>query len=157
MLSRWLEDDDLLDDKSDDGLLCGKAEAVAAAKDELSTLRGQLSRAHDLLEQGVYDLDTFLDRSRSLTERIAAAEARLNEASAELAENELRVASRRSFFPLVERLLKEYDELSVGEKNVRLKQVLEKVVYTKTVRSPHSRASVNDFDLVLYPKIPVKR
>lgn len=155
MLSAWLEEDALSEcHVSDDKVLCEKNDAVQAAAADLAVLRSQLSRTHDLLEQGVYDLDTFLNRSRSLTERIAAAEERYEGLSAELAEDEERVASRRSFLPLVERLLKEYDGLSVGEKNLRLKQVLEKIEYTKTVRSYHSRASVNDFELVLYPKIP---
>ena len=153
-LGEWLEDDSLLDVRSvDESALTAKQDAVQAVANELSTLRGQLSSAHDLLEQRVYDVETFLNRSRVLTDRIADAESRLGLLSGELAEDEQRAASRRMFLPMVDCLLKEYDGLSVREKNIRLKSVLEKVVYTKSVRSHHSAASADDFELVLYPRI----
>ena len=153
-LSEWLENDSLLDVRSvDESVLTEKQDAVQAVANELSTLRGQLSSAHDLLEQRVYDVETFLNRSRVLTDRIADAESRLGLLSGELAEDEQRAASRRMFLPMVDCLLKEYDGLSVREKNIRLKSVLEKVVYTKSVRSHHSAASADDFELVLYPRI----
>src|SRR5690606_13730812 len=40
----------------------------------------QKARLHDLLEQGVYDIDTFLARSKVLTNRIEKLEAAIREA-----------------------------------------------------------------------------
>src|SRR5699024_9082222 len=41
------------------------------------TLQMQLSRLHDLLEQGIYSPETFLARQRELTERLSALESQL--------------------------------------------------------------------------------
>lgn len=150
-LSEWIDDNELLSAESAaKALLSGKEDAVQMAVNDLTALRNQLSRTHDLLEQGIYDVDTFLQRSRSLTERIAAAEERLGVLSGELAEDEERAASRRCFLPTVKCLIEEYDGLSAQEKNDRLKEILDKVEYTKSKR-------LGDFELVLFPRIQVKQ
>ena len=92
-------------------LLDLKYKSLKKANTELETLRKQLDRTHDLLEQGVYDTETFLARSRSLTEKIAAAEAGIEALTAEVGEDEKRAASRLNIVPKVEKLLDVYSEL----------------------------------------------
>lgn len=131
-----------------------KQKSLRKAQSELETLHRQLDRTHDLLEQGVYDTDTFLSRSRSLTERIASAEADIENLSAEVLEDEKRLASRQSIIPKVEKLLEVYRELpSAQSKNEMLKEVLEKAEYTKLQRSGRC-GPFDNFELVLYPKLP---
>ncbi len=123
---------------------------------ELETLHKQLDRTHDLLEQGVYDTDTFLVRSRSLTERIAAAEEDISTLTAEVQADKERAASRLNVIPKVEKLLEVYPVLpSAQAKNEMLKEVLEKVEYTKNERSGRN-GPFDNFELVLYPKLPPK-
>ena len=101
-----------------------------------------------------YDTDTFLARSRSLNEKIAAAEAGIEALTAEVYEEEKRAASRRSIVPKVEKLLEVYAELpSAQAKNEMLKEVLEKVEYTKNERSGRS-GPFDNFELILFPKLP---
>lgn len=131
-----------------------KISFVYKAQSEVETLRKQLNRTHDLLEQGVYDTDTFLERSRSLTQRIASAEADVVSLSAELEEDEKRAASRRNIVPKVEKLLEVYAVLpSAQAKNDMLKSVLEKVEYTRLHRSG-KKGPFDNFELVLFPKLP---
>lgn len=131
-----------------------KQKSLRKAQSGLETLHKQLDRTHDLLEQGVYDTDTFLSRSRSLTERIASAEADIEKLSSEVLEDEKRLASRRSIIPKVEKLLEVYNELpSAQAKNEMLKEVLEKAEYTKLQRSGRC-GPFDNFELVLYPKLP---
>ena len=131
-----------------------KSKSLRKAETELETLRRQLDRTHDLLEQGVYDTDTFLSRSRSLNERIASTEADIASLSAELVEDEKRAASRRNIVPKVEKLLEVYAELpSAQAKNEMLKEVLEKVSYTKLRRSGRN-GPFDNFELTLFPKLP---
>ena len=47
-----------------------KEKALRRLATEYDTLNKQLDNAHDLLEQGVYTTEQFLDRSRKLSERI---------------------------------------------------------------------------------------
>lgn len=131
-----------------------KQKTLHKVNTELETLRKQLDRTHDLLEQGVYDTNTFLSRSRSLTERIEGAEKDITALSAELLEYEKRAASRRNIVPKVEKLLEVYSELpSAQAKNEMLKDVLEKAEYTKLQRSGKN-GPFDNFELVLFPKLP---
>lgn len=131
-----------------------KHKTLRQTNTELETLRRQLDRTHDLLEQGVYDTDTFLARSRSLTERINAAEGDIQSLSAEVLEDEKRASSRLNIIPKVEKLLDVYPALpSPQSKNELLKEVLEKVEYTKLQRSGKN-GPFDNFELVLFPKLP---
>ena len=91
-----------------------------------------LTRTHELLEQGVYDVDQFLDRSRSLTLQIENTEKVLGELSSELYNERQRESSKINIIPKVERLLEVYSELpSAQAKNDMLKEVLEKASITE--------------------------
>ena len=109
-----------------------KGKSIRKAQQEVDTLQKQLERTHDLLEQGVYDTDTFLARSRSITERINSANESIASLSAELIEDEARAASRKLVVP---------------------KEVIEKAEYTKLQRSGRN-GPFDNFDLLLYPKLP---
>lgn len=130
-----------------------REKSLAAANSELSKLRKQLERTHDFLEQGVYDTDTFLSRSRLLSDKIASASETVSRCSAELEEERLREASRRSIIPKVRNLLSVYPMLETAEeKNALLKEVIEKVVYQKLGKK--RTKSTDGFTLEIYPKIP---
>ena len=119
-------------------------------------MKKQLVRTHDLLEQGVYDTETFLSRSRSLTERISSAEESLKNLSEEIVEESQRIAAREGIVPKVEKLLEVYRDLpDAKSKNDVLKSVLEKVVYLKTERAVKGRP-LDNFELTIYPKLPIK-
>lgn len=159
-LSSWLEDYRLeWSDKlpaDEQALLDLKQKALRKSVSELETLHKQLDRTHDLLEQGVYDTDTFLERSRSLSERITSTEADIQSLTAAVEEDKERAASRLNVIPKVEKLLEVYHELpSIQAKNEMLKEVLEKVEYTKLKPSGRN-GPFDNFELVLYPKLPSK-
>lgn len=131
-----------------------KQKALDNQRSELDTLYKQLSKTHDLLEQGIYDTDTFLDRSRSLSERINSAQTDIAALEKELEVEIMREDSAINIVPKVEHLLEVYRDLtSAKAKNDMLKDVLEKVVYVKK-SSTRWHGSPDDFEITLYPKIP---
>lgn len=122
---------------------------------EIATLEKQLSATHDFLEQGVYSTEQFLERSRTISERITEAKKTRKALEAEFGLSIARDESRRTIVPKVEHLLDVYRLLpTAAQKNELLKEVLEKAVYTKTVNGNFRGASADDFELVLYPKLP---
>lgn len=138
----------------DEDIISLKEKSIRKSQGDIETLRKQLSRTHDLLEQGVYDTATFLDRSRSISQRIQAAQESIKTVSAELAEDEARAAARRNIIPKVEKLLEVYADLpSAQAKNEILKGVLQKVEYTRLTRSGRN-GPFDNFELVLFPKLP---
>ena len=132
-----------------------KRKALDKIDEEIEILKKQQSRTHDLLEQGIYDNDTFLDRTKEVEERIKTAKGERKIIETDLQHEKLREKSRVSIIPRVERLLDIYHELETpAAKNDLLKDILEKVVYIKA-RSGRWHSSPDDFELTLYPKLPL--
>lgn len=131
-----------------------KKKAAKRLTSELATLDKQLDNVHDLLEQGVYTTEKFLERSRSLAERIQSVRENLEAIETEIVLEAAREESRKNIIPKVEQLLEVYHELpDAKSKNDMLKSVLEKAVYLKENRA-RWHGSPDDFELVLYPKLP---
>lgn len=71
-----------------------------------------------------------------------------------LAKEEQREEARKVIIPKVEKLIETYHALPTPQaKNDLLKEVLEKVVYTKK-KGGRWHTSPDDFELVLYPRLP---
>ncbi len=137
-----------------DTLILLKQNALQKIDAELKTLNQQLEKTYDLLEQGIYDTDTFRTRSQSITNRISDAKKQRHAMDLELTVEEKRKESMTQIIPKVERLLEVYHGLTTAqEKNDMLKSVLEKVSYTKEYGT-RWHGSPDDFDVVLYPRIP---
>lgn len=127
--------------------------AIRKLDADIAALGKQRENLHDLLEQGVYDTDTFLERGRTIAARTKQAEDDRAALLADLSLEEQREASRQSIVPKVERLLDVYEQLPTAKaKNDMLKEVLEKVVYTKDVGGRWAKPDA--FEIVIYPKIP---
>lgn len=133
-----------------------KRRSLNKAKTELEKLNRQLEKTHDLLEQGVYDTDTFLARSRSLTDRISAARLDVERLTQELSEAEGVELQRKEIIPKVKRLLDVYDTLpSAEEKNRMLREVVERAVYRRDAVDG-KKPPRGSFDLEIYPRLPEK-
>ena len=131
-----------------------KQETLKANKNELEKLRKQLESAYDFLEQGIYDTDTFLARSKALAERMNLTESKIKRISNTIQQEQVGFQRRRAIVPKVQRLLEVYPKLpSAQAKNDMLREVLEKVEYVKLERSRKNGPSDN-FELTLFPKLP---
>lgn len=137
-----------------DSLLSVKTaeKALSRARKGLQDLERQKGRLFDLLEQGVYTNEVFLERSRVLADRISEAEHQekaLREHLASLRKTEL---IQKGLAPRIRNVLDIYSTLdSAGEKNALLKTVLDHAVYTKKTGG---RYRESDMRLYIFPKIP---
>lgn len=142
----WTEDTD----SGDKSVELAKRAHAQAVKD-LEGRERQLTRAQEMLERDVYDVDTFLDRSRALAEQIKAAKKSIEATAAALAAAERAAESRKNLIPKVEKLLEVYAELpDAAAKNEMLKGILEKITYRRDKRA----GPKDDFEITLYPKLP---
>jgi DNA invertase Pin-like site-specific DNA recombinase len=133
------------------------ASVAASAKKnlegEIKTLEGQLSRLHDLLEQGVYTPEQFLNRSKELGERTQKAANDL--AALRQSEQERSAAGqfKAEALPQAESLVKIYDSLETPkQKNELLKEIVEKAAYLKICRAWRGSSGPADFDLEIFIK-----
>jgi hypothetical protein len=131
-----------------------KKVSLAKLDENLKKLEKQIENSYNLLEQSFYTKDKFVERLTYLNgmldhTRIEKAILQNNLESELINEEKPKV-----IFPKIEHLLEVYKSLTTAQaKNDVLKEVLEKVVYTKTVNGRwHNQP--DDFNLVLYPKLP---
>lgn len=129
--------------------------SLTKQKSELDKLYKQLSKTHDLLEQGIYDTETFLERSRTVSERINQTNENISNLRSQISIEEAKEENIVNVIPKVEHLLEVYDTLPDAEaKNRMLKDVLEKIVYVKNKRARWKGGSLDNFEITIFPKIP---
>ena len=134
----------------------------AALEKELETIEGQLNRLRDLLEQGIYDRETFvsrrqrpvtyLEREQILTERAEAAKVAL---AALENKNPPMKETIRIQAPKIRDVLTLYEEAqTLAAKNALLKSVIEKVIYIKSEKCGRVKELSQKMQLEIYPKVP---
>ena len=131
-----------------------KEELVTAASSDLSTLEAQRERLYDLLEQGVYTNEVFLERSHNLQSRINDARDRLSSLEKELAQARQIDAHILNFIPSCKDLLSCYWDLSATDRNQALRMLLESVEYRKYEKNKKGCKEEASFDLIIKPRIP---
>lgn len=121
--------------------------------DELNTLEKQMENIHDLLEQGIYSTEKFLERSKVISEKTSSAQNDKDKLLETLRLESTKEKGKKVIIPKIERVLKLYNLVKTpAEKNELLKEVIDKVVYIKEVRG-RWHGKPDDFELILYPKL----
>ena len=116
---------------------------------ELEKTETQLNKTFDLLEQGVYDNNTFIQRSTVLKNKISTLNKELEKYSIETKNK--KIEKIKDIIPNLENIIKKYSSaISAQEKNDLLKTVINKVIYLKTTKG---RGHEDEFTLNLDIKL----
>ncbi|MCI8442520.1 MAG: recombinase family protein [Provencibacterium sp.] len=156
-LEEWLQDYRIKIEKSGtdkpNDLRQAKEKALKKLDDSLENLHKQVDNIHNLLEQGVYNIDTFLARSKALAERLKETQEARENLAADISREISLEQARRDIIPRVEHVLDVYRELPTPkDKNDLLKSILEKVVYEKHAQGRWGNPE--DYAITLYPHLP---
>ena len=122
-----------------------KEQAVSSAEQQTDAIRkiiddlqknkkaliSQKSNLHDLLEQGVYDADTFLDRSNVIAERLKSVSAAISEQQEQLGKL-CHTPPIKEAEPIIRELLDNYNVISAAEKNALFKKLFVRAEYLHT-------------------------
>lgn len=128
--------------------------SITKQQKELEVLKRQMNKTYDLLEQEVYDMETFLERTKYLSEQIEKSEQIIAEYEKELSKEQQRNELTKKIIPRMEKVINIYETLPNAEaKNEMLKSVLEKVVYEKDNRRKKNQTN-DTFTITIYPAIP---
>lgn len=131
--------------------------SLKSIESEITTLNKQQGNIFDLLEQGVYSTEQFLERSQNLSERMASAKESKASIETNLTRHINGELAAYQLMPKVKHLLEAYDSLpSAAQKNELLKEIIEKIEYRKDKAAAHHAGSPDDFQVTLYPKLPTK-
>ncbi len=132
----------------------GNKKALSSARTELDKVEKQISNTYDLLEQQVYDIDTFRTRNQTLSQRKSELEAEIIRIEAEMSREEENRLAYRQIVPRVINVLKTYYTLDSNEaKNVLLKGVIEKIMYSKDTPNKKGQGEIATFELLIIPRL----
>lgn len=130
-------------------------ESINTIEKEIATLKNQISKTYDLLEQGIYTNEVFLERNKALSESIAENEKALLGARQRHEEEMQQSQTIHEFIPNVKYLLSVYDTIeNAQEKNDMLKKVIDRVDYKKDEAAKKNRVETTPFHITVYPKAP---
>lgn len=121
---------------------------------ELDGLRDQLNKLYTFLETGVYDTNTFIERSTFVKKQIEHCEIKLNELSDNLKLELARKHNQDNFIPLCKKLIDNYDSLCTADKNAELKLLIDHVNYSKMEKNKKGEGHIANFSLEVFPRIP---
>jgi site-specific DNA recombinase len=94
---------------------------VESKQEEVAQLESQKSKLHDLLERGIYDVDTFLKREQNLAERINTIEEEIRNLTDEIGKEEMRNSTVSELLPQLQTVISEYEAADIESKNRLLK------------------------------------
>lgn len=133
-----------------DNIIEAKILAHKRLQRELTELESQKDKLHDFLERGIYDEDTFLNRTQLLAKKIEETKSIILQSKDEIELEKKRKQAQTDIIPSVENVLKLYHKSDEADKkNLLLKSVLDHVIYIK-----EKTQKGDDFTLILHPKLP---
>lgn len=136
--------------KKDTDITEVKERAIQAKQKELDELSKQKSNLHDLLERGVYDIDTFISRQSNINERAQSIESTIELLKNEIDNNAKQQDTYENFLPKIESVIESYyNTIDINKKNRLLKSVLEKATFYRD----HTHTKKDEFIIKLYPRI----
>ncbi|MFS1513673.1 recombinase family protein [Chengkuizengella sp. SCS-71B] len=116
---------------------------------ELIEIEKQKEKLHDLLERGIYDEETFINRSRNLSERYETIQSSIVNSEQDLKNELKRNKNQLEIIPSVEQALWSYkDTEDPKKKNATIKSILDYAIYRKEKTQRN-----DDFDLKIKPRI----
>lgn len=158
-LSVWVDQEKLKvekgDSEIDNSLLKVLQKQLIDLQEETVDLNKQSDNIHDFLEKGIYDVDTFLERSQKIASRLSDIEELQKKLQHDITEENKRIESATNIIPTTEHLLEQYLNLSTLEKNTMLKEILSSVDYERDL-SIRDGGTSDNFTLYLHPKISHK-
>ncbi|MBO0962533.1 recombinase family protein [Neobacillus sp. MM2021_6] len=127
-----------------------KQKAFKKKQEEINELAKQKNNLHDLLEQNVYDVPTFMERQQNIVERIKKLESESQQLKEEIFNEEMKSKNVYEFIPKVKKVLQAYRHTSeIEKKNRLLKSILEKATFLRKI----DWTKKDEFVIKIYPKI----
>lgn len=136
--------------RSNESIIPFKEKSLTKKEKDLADLRKQKNNLHDLLEQGVYDVQTFMDRQNVVSERIKAIKGEIENLQQDIKNERRREKQQYEFVPRMKTVLQAYHGTDdVEKKNQLLKSVIEKA----TFRRDKEWSKPGQLEIEIYPRI----
>lgn len=157
-LKIWLENYKVnyqIQDKSKSDNSRTLEQSIVATTKEIKKENTKLSKIYNFLENGIYNKEEFINRSKSIKENIKRLEEKLKEYNELMVKNKDIQTQKELVIPKLENVIDLYDKLETAEdKNILLKSFIAKVTYLKTKKAIKKDSAPTNFELHIYPKLP---
>ena len=124
---------------------------VNLEKEKETTLK-QRESLFDLLEQGIYTKEIFFERSTALEDKIKDFDKKIESVNADIVRLDLSKKNRSTFVPKCQELLNAWDTFDAADKNTALKNVIERIDFTKTEKNARGQRH-SSFSIDVFPRI----
>ncbi len=125
--------------------------AIPRLEQTLTTLHRQSDNLYDLLEQEVYTIEVFTQRSKYIADRISKVQTELEKAVQEEQRSAVLNTSKLLIIPRIENVLSAYRTAETPkEQNDLLKSVLTRILYSKSTGGRWAKDS--DMNVLVFPK-----
>lgn len=127
-------------------------EALKNIDSQLAEQRKRLTKTFELVEDGIYTRETFLQRQSEINAEISRLQTARQNIQQKINLSNAEAAARENAAPQIRHVLDVYDRKSTpAERNELLKQVIERIDYHKTTKQRWS--AENDLSVTIHPKI----
>lgn len=152
LLQKYKLNDNLQDDSGED-IIIAKENLIKEKQQELQKLSEQKIKQYDFLEQGIYTTEVFLQRSSALADQINHCLDSIEHLEKELEHDRKLLEQKKSFIPKCEHLLSCYWDWDINTRNEVLKELIERIEYTKDTKNTRMNGDEVKFTLDIFPKI----
>lgn len=130
-----------------------KTSQLTIIENDLKIAVTQMDKTYDLLEQGIYSTEKFLERTKALSEKIQLLQTQKKQLETEIKKEQTDLEQRSSYLPKIENIIDIYWLIpDSGIRNNLLKEVLDHVEYIKLSRFKRNQSEAG-FTLKIYPLI----
>lgn len=128
--------------------------SIVSLKKELEKENAKLDKTYDFLENGIYNKEEFINRSKTIKDNIQNLERKLQEYNSLLQKNVEIQNQKETMIPKLKNVIDLYTKLETAEdKNILLKSIIAKVTYLKTEKAIKTDSDPSNFELNIYPKL----
>jgi DNA invertase Pin-like site-specific DNA recombinase len=136
-----------------DNSIQNKQSIMDNAVSQINKLGEQLQKTYEFLEQGIYSVEIFTERRMRITERIRDLEKTASSLQSEIHSLKEHYCQNNRLLPKVDHLLSVYNDLeNAADKNELLKEVVERIEYTKDSPNKKGYRDIGNFSINIYPK-----
>lgn len=155
-ISLWLEKYKLEESNNTPSKPIYSHKAIENNKKQIDVLQKQLGNTFTLLEQGIYDKETFLTRQSFLKSQINEHLKTIAKLETKDKITKAREEYNKQLIPQLENMLNIYDTLpNAKSKNDLIKSIFHQIRYSKTTKGNRwSPDKVDDFELEFISKLP---
>ena len=134
--------------------LSEKEALLKKVETDIATYQGQKEKAYDLLERGIYSVEVFQQRQKTLQNALAQLDESHAALLAEIEHINRMTDEQENYFPKIRNLLETYHTNTPAVNNHIIHEVIDKIYYEKN--SPNRKGHLNNcnFSLEIYPRLP---